>query len=140
MRFFPHRYCFRGALLEIMQCNYLVCIPRAVSLAYKTGQVAFLVVKKISTMTERTNEESFSEVYADALSDCPSDCESNSGNLENDTVSEDSESDIRPPKSQKRNIIVSDSDDELEEEWNEHDITPNLPNYLNIPGATIARR
>lgn len=88
-------------------------------------------------MTERTNEEPFTEVYANALSDCPSDCESNSGNFKNDTVSEDSESDIRPPKSQKRNIIVSDSDDELEEEWNEHDITPNLPNYLNIPGATI---
>ncbi|KAL6420058.1 hypothetical protein ACFW04_011915 [Cataglyphis niger] len=88
-------------------------------------------------MTERTNEKPFTEVYADALSDCPSDCESNSGNFKNDTVSEDSESDIRPPKSRKRNIILSDSDNELEEEWNEHDITPNLPNYLNIPGATI---
>ncbi|KAI4474804.1 hypothetical protein M0802_015435, partial [Mischocyttarus mexicanus] len=49
----------------------------------------------------------------------------------------ESESDIRPPKSRKRNIIVSDSDDELEEEWNKHDMTPNLPNYLNIPSATI---
>ncbi|KAI4473399.1 hypothetical protein M0802_016134, partial [Mischocyttarus mexicanus] len=65
------------------------------------------------------------------------DCESNFGNLENDTVSEESESGIRPPKFRKRNIIVSDSDNELEEEWNEHDMTPNLPNYLNIPGATI---
>ena len=50
--------------------------------------------------------------------------------LENDTVSEDSESDIRPSKYQKRNIIESDSDDELEEGWNEHNITPNLQNYL----------
>ncbi|KAI4487115.1 hypothetical protein M0802_012029 [Mischocyttarus mexicanus] len=50
---------------------------------------------------------------------------------------EESESDIRPPKSRRRNIIVSDSDDELEEEWNEHDMTPNLPNYLNIPSAAI---
>lgn len=83
------------------------------------------------------NEESFNELYADAFSDCPSDCESNCGNCENDTVSEDSDCDIRPPKYQKRNIIASDSDDDLEEEWNEHDITPNLQNYLNIPGATI---
>ncbi|KAI4474368.1 hypothetical protein M0804_014894, partial [Polistes exclamans] len=73
-----------------------------------------------------------------ALSDCPSDCESNSGNFENDTVSEDSESNIRPPNFQKKDSIVSDSNDELEEEWNEHDITPNLLiNYLNIPGANI---
>lgn len=86
-------------------------------------------------MTER-NEESFNELYPDSLSDCRSDCESNCGNCENDTVSEDSDSDIRPPKYQKRNIIASDNDD-LEEEWNEHDITPNLQNYLNISGATI---
>ena len=90
-----------------------------------------------------TNEEPYTEIYADALSDCPSDCESNSGNFENDTVSEDSESDIRPPKSRKRNIIVSDSDDELEEEWNEHDITPNSitrnPIYLQNLCCTITR-
>ncbi|KAI4475508.1 hypothetical protein M0802_015128 [Mischocyttarus mexicanus] len=77
------------------------------------------------------------ELLAEYLPHCPSDCESNSGNLENDTASEESESDIRPPKSRKKNIIVSDSDDELEEEWNEHDMTPNFPNYLNIPGATM---
>lgn len=88
-------------------------------------------------MTERNNEESFNELYADTLSDCPSDCESNCGNLQNDTVSEDSEFDIRPPKYRRKNVIESDSDDELEEEWNEHDITPNFHNYLNIPGATI---
>ncbi|KAI4475982.1 hypothetical protein M0804_013967 [Polistes exclamans] len=88
-------------------------------------------------MTERTNEEPFTKVYADALSDCLSDCESDSSNFENNTISEDSESDIKPQKSRKRNIIVSDSDDELKEEWNEHDITLNLPNYLNIPSAII---
>ena len=58
-----------------------------------------------STMTERTNEESFNELYADVLSDCSSDCESNYGDLENNTVSEDSKSDIMPPKYQKRNKI-----------------------------------
>lgn len=73
----------------------------------------------------------------DVLSDCPSDFELNCSDLENDTVSEDSESDIRPPKYQKRNITESHGDDESEEEWNERDITPNLENYLNIPGPTI---
>lgn len=67
----------------------------------------------------------------DVLSDCPSDFELNCSDLENDTVSEDGESDIRPPKYQERNIIESHSDDE---KWNERDITPNLENYLNIPG------
>ena len=71
----------------------------------------------MSRMTERTNEESFNELYADVLSDCSSDCESNYGDLENNTVSEDSKSDIMPPKYQKRNKIESDSDDELKEEW-----------------------
>ena len=52
----------------------------------------------MSTMTERSNGESFSELHADVLSDRPSDYESNCGDLENDTVSEDSESDIRPAK------------------------------------------
>ncbi|KAI4476042.1 hypothetical protein M0802_014947 [Mischocyttarus mexicanus] len=88
-------------------------------------------------MTEGPTEEFFSEVYTDVFSDCPSDCESNSGKLKQDNVSEDSESDIRPPKSRRKNVILLDSNDELEEEWNEHDITPNLSNYLNIPGATI---
>ena len=41
-------------------------------------------------MTERTNE-----LYTDFLSDYPSNCEWNCGDLENDIVSEDSESDIR---------------------------------------------
>ena len=36
--------------------------------------------------------------YADVLFDSPSDSESNCGDLENDTVSEDNESDIRPAK------------------------------------------
>ena len=49
-------------------------------------------------MTERSNGESFSELHADVLSDRPSDYESNCGDLENDTVSKDSESDIRPAK------------------------------------------
>ena len=49
-------------------------------------------------MTKRTNEESFNVLYAKVLSDSPSDCESNCGDLENDTASEDSESDIRPLK------------------------------------------
>ena len=49
-------------------------------------------------MTKRTNEESFNVLYAKVLSDCPSDCESNCGDLENDTASEDSGSDIRPLK------------------------------------------
>ena len=40
----------------------LVGIPQAVSLAYKTRQVASFVVKKMSTMTERSNEESFNEL------------------------------------------------------------------------------
>ncbi|XP_046828835.1 piggyBac transposable element-derived protein 4-like [Vespa crabro] len=63
-------------------------------------------------------------------------CESNCGKLENDTVSEDSDSNIRPPKYKNKNIIESDSDEELEEEWNEHDITPKQQNYLNIPVVT----
>lgn len=84
-------------------------------------------------MTERTNEESFDEVYLN----CSSDFESNCSDLKYNTGSEDSEFDITPPKYQKRNIIESDSDDELEEEWNERDITPNLENYLNIPGPII---
>ncbi|KAI4481254.1 hypothetical protein M0802_014006 [Mischocyttarus mexicanus] len=82
-----------------MNCYYLVCIPRTETLAYKIGHIGFLDIKKISTMTEGPTEEFFSEVYTDVFSDCPSDSESNSGNLEQDNVSEDSESDIRPPKS-----------------------------------------
>ncbi|XP_072760300.1 uncharacterized protein [Anoplolepis gracilipes] len=89
-------------------------------------------------MTERNGEESFNELYADVLYDCPSDFEINCSDLENDTLSEDSyESDIRPPKRQKRNVIESDSDNDLEEEWNENDIIPTLKDYLSIPGVTV---
>ena len=52
----------------------------------------------MSTMTEHTNEESFNELYAHVLSDFPINYESNCGDLENDTVSEDSKFDISPPK------------------------------------------
>ena len=54
-----------------------------------------------------------------------SDCESNCGVLKK-TVN------LMSPKYQKSNIIESDSDDEFEEEWNEHDVTPNLQNYLKF--------
>ncbi|XP_014483588.1 PREDICTED: piggyBac transposable element-derived protein 2-like [Dinoponera quadriceps] len=88
-------------------------------------------------MMERNGEKSFNELYADALSDCPSDFEINCSDSENDALSEDSdESDIKPLNRQNRNVIVSDSDNDLEEEWNGNNITPTLEDYLNIPGVT----
>ena len=81
------RFFFASA--SFFQC----AIANIVQLLYSA-----FVVNKLSTMTKRTNEESFNVLYAKVLSDCPSDCESNCGDLENDTASEDSESDIRPLK------------------------------------------
>lgn len=57
------------------------------------------------------------------LSDCKSNC---------DLIYLKKTVNLMSPKYQKSNIIESDSDDELEEEWNEHDVTPNLQNYLKF--------
>ncbi|GBM08953.1 hypothetical protein AVEN_57487-1 [Araneus ventricosus] len=61
------------------------------------------------------SEERFSELYADVLSDCPSDFEFS------DSDSDDS--DIRPSKRQRR--ILSDSEADSDEEWNDIDIVPS---------------
>ena len=91
----------------------------------------FFYKKEISTMTERKGEEFFNELYADDLSDCSNDLEIN------DTLSEDSyESNIRPPKRWRRDVVESDSDDS-EEEWIEDNTKPTLQNCTNIPGATV---
>ena len=81
-------------------------------------------------MTERIGEELFNELYADTLSDCPSDFEINCSDSESD------ESDIIPPKRQKRSVIESDSESDFED-WNENDITPSLEDYSNISGVTV---
>ncbi|GBN99470.1 MAM and LDL-receptor class A domain-containing protein 1, partial [Araneus ventricosus] len=65
------------------------------------------------------SEELFSELYADVLSDCPSDFEFS------DSDSDDS--DIRPSKRQRR--ILSDSEADSDEEWNDIDIVPSLEDY-----------
>ncbi|GBO18249.1 hypothetical protein AVEN_53677-1 [Araneus ventricosus] len=65
------------------------------------------------------SEERFSELYADVLSDCPSDSEFS------DSDSDDS--DIRPSKRQRR--ILSDSEADSDEEWNDIDIVPSLEDY-----------
>ncbi|GBN06184.1 PiggyBac transposable element-derived protein 4 [Araneus ventricosus] len=65
------------------------------------------------------SEERFSELYADVLSDCPSDVEFS------DSDSDDS--DIRPSKRQRR--ILSDSEADSDEEWNDIDIVPSLEDY-----------
>ncbi|KAF8784272.1 PiggyBac transposable element-derived protein like [Argiope bruennichi] len=58
-------------------------------------------------------------LYADVLSDCPSDFEFS------DSDSDDS--DIRPSKRQRR--ILSDSEADSDEEWNDIDIVPSLEDY-----------
>lgn len=90
-------------------------------------------------MSDRDDEEVLKELYADALSDCPSDLEEYCSDLENDSLSEDSdESVIQPPRRQKRLIIESDSESDSEEEWTENDITPTLEDYSKISGLTVA--
>ncbi|KAF8768140.1 hypothetical protein HNY73_020990 [Argiope bruennichi] len=61
------------------------------------------------------SESVTNELYADVLSDCPSDFE----------FSDDS--DIRPSKQQRR--ILSDSEADSDEEWNDIDIVPSLEDY-----------
>ena len=62
MRFFFASASFSQRAIGDDTVQLLVGIPQAVSLAYKTRQVASFVVKKMSTMTERSNEESFNEL------------------------------------------------------------------------------
>lgn len=66
---------------------------------------------------DRDGEEVLNELYGDVFSNCPSDFEIFYSDVEDDSLSEDSdESDIRPSKRQKRNVTSSDSESDLEEE------------------------
>lgn len=89
-------------------------------------------------MADHDSEEFFNELYGDDFSDCPSDLEINCSDSEYDSLSEDSyESEIRPPKRQKINVLESDSESDFEDEWIESDITPILKDYSNISGVSV---
>lgn len=81
-----------------------------------------LTMTKVLKKMHRSREDRLRELCADAFSDWPGDFGSQ---LADSPWSEDSdESDVRPSRRQKRNVMVSASESDSEEEWAEKSILP----------------